>query len=96
MYYIIAKAEIVGQYDRRPMQEVLQQWSNDLQCEVWLLEGQHAGMMAYPSEPVVRCGNCGADDAGNLCDGCDMELCDQCAQEFGDLCGTCYEAKREE
>lgn len=51
MYYIIAESEIVDQTYRRPEESELKQWANDMDCEVWVIDGEYAGISVYPDEP---------------------------------------------
>ena len=43
-------------------------------------------------EDEDHCADCGAEDAGNLCDECDVPLCDECASEHDGLCSTCFDS----
>lgn len=50
MYFIMADSQIVGEVYSCPTDADLQEWANDLDCEVWVLQGEHFGMTAQPDK----------------------------------------------
>lgn len=49
-YYLISEddGKVVGYYDFRPTDEQLQNEADEMQCAIYVIEGQHAGMTAEP------------------------------------------------